>query len=102
MTHPSRPERIPCVYIMASRPGGALYVGVTSDLVRRVWTHKFGDAEGFARRCNAASLVWWERHETMESAISREKAIKKWRRGWKERLVGEANPSWRDLYEDIL
>ncbi len=102
MTHPNRPERIPCVYIMASRPGGALYVGVTSDLVRRVWMHKFGAAEGFAHRYNTASLLWWERHETMESAISREKAIKKWRRAWKERLVEEANPSWRDLYEDIL
>ncbi len=102
MTHHSRPERIPCVYIMASRPGGALYVGVTSDLVRRVWMHKFGAAEGFARRYNTALLVWREVHETMESAISREKAIKKWRRAWKERLVEEANPSWRDLYEDIL
>ena len=80
MTHHSRPERIPCVYIMASRPGGALYVGVTSDLVRRVWMHKFGAAEGFAHRYNTALLVWREVHETMESAISREKAIKKWGR----------------------
>ncbi len=102
MTPPRRSPRLPCVYILASRPGGALYLGVTSNLVQRVWQHKSSAAEGFSHRYNIARLVWYEQHENMESAIRREKAIKRWNRAWKARLIEESNPSWRDLYEDIL
>ena len=93
--------RLPCVYMLASRPGGALYVGVTSNLVQRVWQHRSHAAGGHADRYNTATLVWYEPHGTMESAITREKALKRWKRAWKERLIAELNPEWRDLYEDI-
>ncbi|MDQ8036304.1 MAG: GIY-YIG nuclease family protein [Pedobacter sp.] len=95
-------ERQPCVYLMASRPYGTLYIGVTSDLVQRVWQHKRGLADGFTRQYGVHSLVWYEQHSTMEEAIRREKALKEWRRVWKIRLIQEANPHWRDLYPDIL
>ena len=94
-------NRLLCVYLLASRPGGPLYLGVTSDLVQRVWQHKSHMARGFTHRYNVASLVWYEQHETMTDAIMREKAIKKWDRAWKARLIAEENPSWRDLYNDI-
>ncbi len=94
--------RIPCVYIMASRPGGAIYIGVTSDLVQRVWQHKEGFVEGHTNIYNIKSLVWYEVHESMESAISREKALKRWKRAWKLRLIAESNPSWRDLHEELM
>ena len=94
--------KLPCVYILASRRNGTLYVGVTSNLPQRVWQHKADLVEGFTSRYGAHDLVWYESHETMASAIAREKAIKKWRRQWKVRLIKGANPSWRDLYEDIL
>ena len=93
--------RLPCVYLLASRPGRALYVGVTSDLVRRVWQHQTHAAGGQTDRYNIAMLVWYEPHETMESAITREKATKRWKRAWKVRLIAEQNPAWRDLYENI-
>ena len=83
------------------QPGGSLYVGVTSNLVQRVWQHKSHFTEGFTDRYNIDMLVWYEQHETMESAITREKAIKKWNRAWKVQLIEEPNPSWRDLYDDI-
>lgn len=92
----------PCVYILASRRHGTLYVGVTSNLVQRVWQHKSGVIEGFTKRYNVHHLVWFELHETMESAITREKAIKEWKRKWKLELIEKTNSSWRDLYEDIL
>ena len=101
MSSGRRQARLPCVYLLASRPGGALYLGVTSNLVRRVWQHKSRMAEGHTHRYNISSLVWYEQHETMESAISREKAIKKWNRAWKVRLIEQQNPSWRDLYSGI-
>ena len=94
--------RVPRVYIMASRPGGAIYIGVTSDLVQRVWQHKEGLVEGHTNRYNIKDLVWYEAHETMESAISREKALKRWKRAWKLRLIAETNPTWRDLYAEIV
>lgn len=92
----------PCVYILASRRDGALYVGVTSDLVQRVWQHKSDFVKGFTSRYNIHSLVWYEAHDSMESAIAREKAIKKWRRQWKIDLIVQSNPYWRDLYSDIV
>ena len=90
-----------CVYIMASRRNGTLYVGVTSDLVQRVWHHKEGVVEGFTSKYAVKMLVYFEPHETAESAITREKQLKKWERAWKIRLIEEVNPGWRDLYGDI-
>ena len=92
----------PCVYIVASRPKGTLYIGVTSNLARRVWEHKNDFVEGFTKRYEVHDLVWYEVHDSMESAISREKALKKWNRAWKVRLIEEGNPWWSDLYEQIL
>ena len=93
---------IPCVYILASKPNGTLYIGVTSNLAKRVWEHKNDFVEGFTKRYQVHRLVWYEVHDSMESAITREKAMKKWNRAWKIRLIQEQNPSWSDLYEDIL
>ena len=92
----------PCVYILANERRGTLYNGVTSDLLRRIWQHKNGSAESFTKRYDIHTLVWYESHETMESAITREKSIKSWRRIWKLELIEEGNPTWRDLYEDII
>ena len=92
----------PCVYILASRRNGTLYVGVTSDLVKRVWEHKNDLVEGFTKRYGVHTLIWYEPHETMISAISREKAIKEWKRRWKLELIERSNPEWRDLYADLL
>jgi putative endonuclease len=95
-------DRNPCVYLLASARNGTLYVGVTSDLVRRAWQHRVSAAPGFSSRYAIHHLVWFESHETMESAIAREKRIKKWNRAWKMRLVEETNPYWRDLSDDIV
>lgn len=92
----------PCVYMLASQRNGTLYVGVTSNLVQRVWQHKEGLAEGFTKKYGVKLLVWYEQHETMESAIMREKAIKEWQRVWKIKLIEQANPAWDDLYEGII
>ncbi len=91
----------PCVYILASRPDGALYIGVTSDLVRRIWEHKNDFVGGFTKRYRVHMLVWYEVHSTIEGALSREKAIKKWKRAWKIELIEEGNPAWLDLYSEI-
>lgn len=91
----------PCVYILASQRNGTLYVGITSDLLKRVWEHKNDVVEGFTKRYSVHSLVWYEPHDTMESAIMREKAIKEWKRTWKLDLIEKANPEWKDLYENI-
>jgi len=92
----------PCVYILASSRNGTLYVGVTSDLVKRVWEHKNDFVEGFTKQYGVHALVWYEVHETMESAIAREKALKYWKRAWKLRLIEEMNPGWDDLYEKLI
>ena len=91
----------PCVYILANKPGGTLYIGVTSNIVQRVWQHKNDLVEGFTNRYRVHRLVWYEIHSTMESALNREKALKKWNRKWKVKLFQEENPSWSDLYDDI-
>ena len=93
--------KTPCVYIMASRPGGSLYIGVTSNLLQRVGQHKAELIPGYTSRYHVARLVWFEAHESMMSAIAREKATKKWRRVWKEELIEKANPLWDDLYEEL-
>ena len=91
----------PCVYILASKCNGTLYVGVTSNLLQRVWQHKNDLVEGFTKRYAVHTLVWLETHETMESAITREKNSKRWKRDWKIDLIQKANPSWRDLYHEL-
>jgi putative endonuclease len=92
----------PCVYILASGWDGTLYVGVTSDLVKRVWEHKNDLIDGFTKTYRVHHLVWYEQHETMESAILREKAIKEWKRAWKIELIEESNETWQDLYPELL
>ena len=87
---------------MANKRNGTLYTGVTSNLVQRVWQHKNNLAEGFTKRYGIHTLVWYEVHETMESAITREKMVKKWKRVWKRALIEKNNPGWRDLYTDII
>ena len=94
--------KVPCVYLLASKPRGTLYVGATSDLVQRVWQHKGNLVDGFTRQYRVHRLVWYEVHESMESARAREKALKKWYRAWKVRLIEEGNPRWLDLYEGIV
>jgi putative endonuclease len=92
----------PCIYILASGRNGTLYAGVTSDLIKRVWEHKNNIVAGFTKRYGVHTLVWYEVHETMESAIRREKAIKEWKRKWKIQLIEEKNPNWADLYPGIV
>jgi putative endonuclease len=89
------------VYILASRPRGTLYIGVTNDLVRRVFEHREGLVEGFTKEHGVKQLVYYEQHSTAEQAIQREKNIKHWPRAWKIDLVCSMNPDWRDLYDDI-
>ncbi len=92
----------PCVYILASKKNGTLYVGVTSDLIKRVWQHTNDVVEGFTKEHTVHDLVYYEIHATMDSAISREKNIKAWKRAWKLVLIEKENLEWRDLYHDLL
>ena len=87
--------------MLASGRNGTLYVGVTADLVRRVWEHKTGSVPGFSTRYGVARLVWCERHDDIRDAIARGKAIKKWRRAWKLEAIEAVNPEWRDLWDEI-
>jgi putative endonuclease len=89
------------VYILASQIGGTLYIGVTNDLVRRVYEHKTKAAEGFTRKYEVDRLVYFESLDDIENAIRREKRLKKWNRAWKVRLIEETNPNWDDLYPSI-
>jgi len=95
-------DRQPCVYILASGKRGTLYTGVTSNLIKRIWQHKHHIVEGFTDRYNVHLLVWFELHDTMESAILRKKAIKNWKRDWKIRLIEEENRHWADLYPALM
>jgi putative endonuclease len=90
------------VYILASEPGGTLYVGVTNDLVRRVYEHREGLVEGFTKRYRIKIPVYFEQHETIAAALQREKNIKHWSREWKIDLIVAGNPGWQDLYEEIV
>jgi putative endonuclease len=94
-------ELQPAVYIMASRRNGTLYIGVTSNLVQRVWQHREGAVDGFTTKYDVKTLVWYELHATMEHAIAREKALKKWNRTWKLKLIESDNPEWRDRWTEI-
>lgn len=89
------------VYIMTNRPNGTLYIGVTSDLVKRVYEHRTGAASGFTKRYGLKQLVYFEAHADIETAIAREKAMKFWRRGWKVKRIDDMNPAWRDLFDEI-
>jgi len=95
-------RRLPCTYLLASCRRGTLYVGVTGNLIKRIWQHKNDVTDGFTNRYSVHLLVWFELHETMESAIFREKTIKGWKRDWKIRLIEEDNPHWIDLYSALI
>jgi len=95
-------EKAFCVYMLASRTNGTLYVGVTSDLVKRVWEHREGVVAGFTRQHGVKRLVWYEQHASAEGAILREKQIKHWNREWKIALIEARNPYWNDLFDEIV
>jgi putative endonuclease len=95
-------NKTPCVYLLASHRNGTLYAGVTSNLIKRVWEHKNDLVEGFTKRHGVHTLVWYELHCDMNSAISREKDIKEWQREWKLELIERENPEWKDLYNDLI
>ena len=94
-------ERSYFVYILASKIGGTLYIGVTNDLIRRVYEHKIKAAEGFTRKYSVDRLIYFEVFNDIEAAIKREKRFKKWNRAWKIRLIEESNPNWIDRYAEI-
>ena len=89
------------VYILASALGGTLYIGVTNDLVRRIYEHRMGIADGFTKKYGIHRLVYFEPYNDVETAVQREKRLKKWNRAWKIRLIEESNPDWVDLYPQI-
>ncbi len=91
-----------CVYLMASRRNGTLYLGATSDLIKRVHQHKTAAADGFTKQYQVDRLVWFEQHESALSMVTRERQLKEWKRAWKVDLVETLNPMWRDLYGEIL
>lgn len=90
------------VYILASERNGTLYTGVTDNLARRIWEHKHDLAKGFTEKYGVHSLVYYEQHQDIEQAISREKQMKKWKRYWKIKLINKMNPEWKDLYSAII
>ncbi|MDR2172926.1 MAG: GIY-YIG nuclease family protein [Burkholderiales bacterium] len=98
----TRDEKQPAVYIILSKRNGTLYIGVTSNLVQRVWQHRNDAVEGFSKKYQTHILAYYELHDNMESAILREKQLKKWERQWKIRLIEKSNPYWRDLYSEIV
>jgi len=89
------------VYILASKPNGTLYIGVTSDLARRAYQHREGMVDGFTKQHDVSRLVYYEQHDDIRAAIQREKNLKHWRRRWKLRLIRQHNPRWDDLYETL-
>ena len=92
----------PCIYILTNDNNSTLYIGVTSNLVQRIYQHKNKQVKGFSFKYNLNKLVYFEQLEDMDSAILREKRLKKWNREWKNRLINELNPSWKDLYFDLV
>jgi putative endonuclease len=89
------------VYIVASKRNGTLYAGMTDDLAKRIWHHRIGAMSGFTRKYGVKILVWYESHESRESAFVRERQIKKWNRAWKLEIIERMNPQWRDLWDDL-
>ncbi len=94
-------DKQPAVYILASKRNGTLYIGVTRNLIKRVWEHKEKFVDGFAEKYDVVLLVYYELHENMSAAITREKQIKAWKRDWKKNLIEENNPYWHDLWNEI-
>lgn len=94
--------KTPCIYILTNKPKGTLYIGVTSNLPTRIYQHKNGFVDSFSKKYNLHMLVYYELHENMYSAITREKRLKKWNRDWKIQLIEKLNSTWRDLYNDII
>ena len=94
-------SREPCVYILASRKHGTLYIGVTGNLHERIDQHRTGRGSAFVRKYELTRLVWWEQHETIVAAIQRETSLKRWKRDWKIELIEKMNPEWEDLYNVI-
>ncbi len=94
-------QKRPCVYILSSKPNGTLYIGVTSNLPKRIWEHRQSVADGFTKKHGVKTLVYYEVHETMLAAIACEKQIKSWKRDWKINCIIKANPNWLDLYDEI-
>ncbi len=94
-------DKHPAVYVLASQRNGTLYVGVTSNLIKRIWEHRSDVVQGFSHQYGIHMLVYYEQHATMESAITREKQLKKWNRAWKLRVIEEHNPQWHDLWAEI-
>lgn len=92
----------PAIYILASKKNGTLYIGVTADLIKRIWEHKNGLVNGFTKRYKVHNLVWYELHNNMDMAIEREKNMKEWKRMWKVKLIEDKNPQWNDLYDSLL
>ena len=92
----------PRVYMLSSQRNGTLYIGVTSDLIKRVWEHKQDFVEGFTKKYGVHDLVWYEQHEDMPTAIVREKTLKEWKRAWKLELIEKMNPEWKDLYDGLV
>jgi putative endonuclease len=90
------------VYMLASAPNGTIYIGVTSDLPKRIWQHREGLTGGFTQKYGVKNLVWFEPHADAATAIQREKQLKRWNRAWKIALIEQGNPEWRDLYDQIL
>ena len=91
-----------CIYILASRRNGTLYIGVTSNLIKRIWEHKNDVVDGFTKKYGIHLLVYYELTPDVNSAIKREKQLKKWRRKWKLELIEKMNPDWDDLYQSLL
>jgi putative endonuclease len=89
------------VYILASRKDGAIYIGVTNDIVRRIYEHRLKAVTGFTSKYNITRLVWFEAYDDPTNAITREKDLKTWKRDWKVKLIEAQNPEWKDLYESI-
>ena len=90
------------VYVLASQRNGTLYVGITSNLIKRIWEHKNKAIEGFTQKYNVGKLVYFEQYRDPENAIKREKRLKKYNRQWKLELIEKENPEWRDLYTDLV
>ena len=90
------------VYLLASKPYGTLYIGVTSNLAERVWQHRKGLVPGFTKKYDVKTLVWFEEHETITAAIQRESSMKRWKRDWKIELINKVNPDWNDLAHTLV
>ncbi|MFO8053384.1 MAG: GIY-YIG nuclease family protein [Candidatus Omnitrophota bacterium] len=95
-------EKNYCVYVLASRKNGTLYIGVTSNLIKRVWEHKNKIREGFTAKYNVNKLVYYEQYSDPENAIKREKRLKRYKREWKIELIEKSNPEWQDMYNQLI